>query len=348
MDGGCGLRFSPKFPKKIIQLSSPELVLKDTQKEFYSVNLDPSSFVPSVDDGANLLKLRFKEAENDPSFKYAASTYDFENEMIRDGLYGNGKRVITFSPLLNYNKIPLAEILSDLLQICQKEMNNPIEIEFAVNLDTPSGEPAIFNLLQIRPIVMNDQLINYDLENVRHEETIIFSDSALGNGSFQDLHDIVYVKPDTFDAAHSDKIAGLIEKINDKFISDKKNYILIGPGRWGSSDPWLGIPTKWAQLSAARVIIEAGLENYRIDPSQGTHFFQNITSFRIGYFTINPFVKDGYFDLEFLDSQPAVSENDFVRQVHFEDALRVEVDGKSNKGAIYKPLIINSEPDKNQ
>ncbi len=337
MDGGRGLRFSPKYPKKVIQLSSPELVLKDTQKEFYAVNLDPSSFVPAVDDGTNLLKLRFKEAEKDASFKYAASTYDLENEMIRDGLYGSGKRVITFSHILNFDKIPLAEILSDLLRICQKEMNNPIEMEFAVNMDTPSGEPAVFNFLQIRPIVLSEQLINFSLDQVVPEETIVYSESALGNGSFQELYDIVYVKPSAFDASQSEKIAGIIEEINDKFIREQKNYILIGPGRWGSSDPWLGIPAKWTQLSAARVIIEAGLENYRIDPSQGTHFFQNITSFRVGYFTINPYIKDGYFDHEFLDRQPAEMENDFVRQVHFENPLRVEVDGKSNKGVIYKP-----------
>ncbi|MFC2112716.1 PEP/pyruvate-binding domain-containing protein [Bacteroidota bacterium] len=348
MDGGAGLRFSPKYPKKILQLSSPELVLKDTQKQFFAVNLDLESFVPAVDDGENLLKLKFKDAEKDASFKYAASTYDFENEMIRDGIFGNGKRVITFSPLLNYNEIPLAEILSDLLQTCQKEMNNPIEIEFAVNLDTPSGEPAIFNFLQVRPIVLNDQQVNFSLDNIVPEETIIYSESALGNGSFPDLHDIVYVKPSVFDAAHSEKIAGMIEEINDSFIEQEKNYILIGPGRWGSSDPWLGIPTKWTQLSAARVIIEAGLENYRIDPSQGTHFFQNITSFRIGYFTINPFIDDGHYDLDFLDAQPAAMENDLIRQVHFENPLRVEVDGKKNKGVIYKPLIISDKPDKSQ
>jgi len=348
MEGGRGLRFSPKYPKKVIQLSSPDLVLKDTQKEFFAVNLDPFSFVPSVDDGANLLKIPFKEAEGDASFKYAASTYDFENEMIRDGLYGNGKRVITFSPVLNYNKLPLAEIISDLLEICRKEMNNHIEIEFAVNLDTPPGEPAIFNFLQVRPIVLNDQFIKFNLDNIVPEETIVYSESALGNGSFQDLHDIVYVKPSKFNASHSERIAGQVEELNDKFMKEEKNYILIGPGRWGSSDPWLGIPAKWTQLSAARVIIEAGLENYRIDPSQGTHFFQNITSFRIGYFTINPYIQDGFLDLDFLDSIPAVIENEFLRQVHFENSLRVEVDGKSNKGVIYKPLIISDKPDKSQ
>jgi DNA-binding response OmpR family regulator len=348
MDGGRGLRFCPKYPKKIIQLSSPEVTLKETQKDFLAVNLDPASFVPSVDDGANLLRIRFRDAANDASFKYAASTYDYENEMIREGFQGSGRPLITFSQVLNYGKIPLPEILSDLLQICQKEMNNPIEIEFAVNMDTPSGEPAIFNFLQIRPIVLNDQVISFNLDNVKKEETIIYSESALGNGSFIGLRDIIYVKPSAFNPSRSESMAATIEAFNEEFIREAKNYILIGPGRWGSSDPWLGIPTKWTQISAARVIVEAGLKNFRIDPSQGTHFFQNITSFGVGYFTINPFIEDGYFDTEFLDGLPAHSENDFVRHVRFSAPLKVEVDGKSHRGVIYKPSEVKAKPDKNQ
>lgn len=336
MEGGRGLRFSPKYPKKILQLSDPDLALKDTQKEFLAVNLDPSSFVPSVDDGANLLRMRFKAAEKDAPFRYAASTYDLDNHMIRDGLMSKGKRLVTFSQLLNYNAIPLADIICDLLKTGQEEMNNPIEMEFAVNMDTPNGHPAIFNLLQIRPIVLNDQSISFKLDDIKLEDTIIYAESALGNGRFEGLRDLVYIKPQAFDPANNDKIARLIEKINNEFREKRLNYILIGPGRWGSSDPWLGIPAKWAQLSEARVIIEAGLENYRIDPSQGTHFFQNITSFRIGIFTINPYNNDGFYDIEYLDKKPAVSENEYFRHVRFEKPLRIEVDGKSSKGVIYK------------
>ena len=207
MEGGTGLRFSPKYPKKILQLSDPEEVLKNTQKEFLAVNLDPSSFVPSVDDGANLLRLRFKAAENDASFRYAASTYDYENHMIRDGVLGQGKRVVTFSQMLNYHAIPLAQIITDLLETGQKEMNNPIEMEFAVNMDTPPGHPAIFNFLQIRPIVLNDQSISFNLDDVRQEDTIVYSESALGNGRFENLKDLVYIKPKAFNPANSEKIA---------------------------------------------------------------------------------------------------------------------------------------------
>jgi CheY-like chemotaxis protein len=336
MEGGRGLRFSPKYPKKILQLSDPDLALKDTQKEFLAVNLDPSSFVPSVDDGANLLRRPFKEAENDPSFRYAASTYDFESQMIRDGIFSKGKRIVTFSQLLNFNAIPLAEIIIDLLRTGQEEMNIPIEMEFAVNMDTPEGNPAIFNLLQIRPIVLNDQSISFKLDDIKIEDSIVYSESALGNGRFEGLKDLIYVKQQAFDPANNDKIARLIEKKNEEFRNKGRNYILIGPGRWGSSDPWLGIPAKWAQLSEARVIIEAGLENYRIDPSQGTHFFQNITSFRIGFFTINPYMNDGFYDIEYLDKLPALSENEYFRHIRFEKPLRIEVDGRANKGVIYK------------
>jgi hypothetical protein len=256
--------------------------------------------------------------------------------MIRDGVLGPGKRVVTFSQMLNYNAIPLAEIIADLLETGQKEMNNPIEMEFAVNMDTPPGHPAVFNFLQIRPIVLNDQSISFNLDDVRQEDTIVYSESALGNGRFENLKDLVYIKPTAFNPANSVKIAVQIEEKNDEFQAEGINYILIGPGRWGSRDPWLGIPVKWAQISAARVIIESGLENYRIDPSQGTHFFQNITSFRVAYFTINPFIRDGFYDTDYLENLPAATESEYFRHIRFDKSLRVEVDGKSNKGVIYK------------
>jgi hypothetical protein len=304
---------------------------------FFSLDMNQESFVPSVDDGINLFKLPIREAEKDRSFQFAASTFDLENNMIRDGLQGNGKRVITFSNVLNYNVFPLAEIMGTVLEIGQKEMNNPIEVEFAVNLDTPEGEPKIINFLQIRPIVLNDQGIRIDLGEVNTADSIVYSKSAMGNGNFRELSDFVYVRPDTFTSAASEKIAPMIEKINQKFISASKSYILAGPGRWGSTDPWLGIPVKWFQISAARVIIEAGLEKFRIDPSQGTHFFQNMTSFGVGYFTVNPYIGDGYYDVDFLSSQPVEFENEYIRHVRFDAPLLVRIDGKTSTGVIYKP-----------
>ncbi|MCG8410720.1 MAG: response regulator [Bacteroidales bacterium] len=336
VDGGISLRFSPKHPKKILQLSSPDMALKNTQKDFYALDMCPTRFVPSTDDGVNLMRCDIKQAEKDSSFKFAASTYDFQNNILRDGTIYEGKRVVTFANVLKYEKFPLAEILETLLEVGQKEMNNPIEIEFAVDLNVEKGDPYVFNFLQIRPIVNNDQYDDFDLDDVKQEETIISCESAMGNGQIDDIYDFVYVKPDSFNSLKSREIGDLISALNDKFIDENRNYVLVGPGRWGSSDPSLGIPVKWAHISQARVIVESGLENFRIDPSQGTHFFQNLTSFRVGYFTINPYINDGFYDLEYLNKQKAHFENEYLRHVRFKKPIKVQIDGKNNKGIILK------------
>ena len=260
------------------------------------------------------------------------------NNILRDGIIHPGKRVITFSNILQHKTFPLAEILTTLLEIGQREMNNPIEIEFAVNLETPAGTPKIFNFLQIRPIVHTEETHHINIDHIKPEDTIIYSDSALGNGVFKGIHDLVYVKPDSFNSTNNKNVAIEIEKINAGFIKKGQSYVLIGPGRWGSTDPWLGIPVKWPQISAARIIIESGLKNYRIDPSQGTHFFQNLTSFRVGYFTINPFINEGYYDVEYLNSLDAVYEDNFIRHVRFDQPLEIMIDGRKHKGVIIKPV----------
>jgi CheY-like chemotaxis protein len=336
VDGGVSLRFSPKYAKKVLQLSSPEIILRDTQKTFFALDMNPESFITSTDDSINLKRLKIKDAEADHSLKNVASVYDLENHVIRDGYNYEGKKVITFSNILNHGTFPLAEILQTLLAIGQKEMNLPIEIEFAVNLNVPEGAPGIFHFLQIRPIVESDQSSSIAIDSVIQEETIILSNSALGNGVFDWMHDLVYIKPESFDPAHSDQMALSVEKINSVLREEKKNYVLIGPGRWGSSDPWLGIPIKWPQISEARIIVESGLENYRIDPSQGTHFFQNLTSFGVGYMTINPYLKDGFYDLEYLNNQKAHFEDGFVRHIRFKTPIRIMIDGKTNRGVVYK------------
>lgn len=336
VEGGLSLRFSPKYPKKILQLSSPDAALRDTQKEYCALDLNIGSFVPSTDDGVNILKIDVKELENEPALKYVASTYDRTNNMLRDGIMQSGKRVITFANILQHKLFPLADILSTLLEIGQREMNNPIEIEFAVNLDTPAGTPKIFNFLQIRPIVHTEETHTINLDHVKSEDTLIFSESALGNGVFKGIYDVVYVKPESFNAANNKRIAVEIEKINSLFVKNGNGYVLIGPGRWGSTDQWLGIPVKWPQISAARIIIESGLKNYRIDPSQGTHFFQNLTSFRVGYFTINPYINEGTYDVDTLNRMNAVYEDDYIRHVRFENPLEIMIDGKKHKGVILK------------
>jgi hypothetical protein len=336
VEGGRGLRFSPSYPKKVLQLSSPDMALRETQKNFFALNLLPDAYQPSSDDSVNLLNLSVDDAENDGSLIQIASTYDFENNVIRDGTGLRGKKVITFSNILNHNTFPLADILKVCLETGQREMKKPIEIEFAVNLNRPKGEPMLFNLLQIRPIMDNREDAFIDIEETPGEKAIIFSNAALGNGNIKDLYDFVYVKPEKFHAANNPETAIIIGHLNDRMLQEKRNYILVGPGRWGSSDPWLGIPVKWTQISAARLIIESGLENYRIEPSQGTHFFQNLTSFRVGYFTINPFINDGIYDLNYLNALPAVYEDDTIRHVRFEHPLVVKIDGKNNRGVVYK------------
>jgi hypothetical protein len=337
VEGGQSLRFSPKYPKKILQLSSPEAALRDTQKEFCALDLNIDSFVPSTDDGVNILRIDIKDLNNETALKYVASTYDRNNNILRDGIIHPGKRVMTFANILQHKIFPLAEILSTLLEIGQREMNNPVEIEFAANLETPPGSPKIFNFLQIRPIVHTEETQSINLEHIREGDTIIYSEAALGNGLFKGIHDLVYIKPESFNASNNKSVAADIEKINSIFVKQAKSYVLIGPGRWGSTDPWLGIPVKWPQISAARIIIESGLKNYRIDPSQGTHFFQNLTSFRVGYFTINPYIKEGYYDVEYLNSLDVVFEDSYIRHVRFPNPLEIMIDGKTHKGVILKP-----------
>lgn len=338
VEGGISLRFCPKYPKKVLQLSVPELAIKDSQKEFYALDLDPEKFHSSTEETINLLKLTVKQAENDKALKYVASTYDYHDQVIRDGMHEGGKKLITFSSILKQNTFPLASILQKLLSIGQQEMNCQVEIEFSVNIDPSKEHSQVFYFLQIRPIVETQEKTQIKLEQHSDKETIIYSEHALGNGIIDNIFDVVYVKPQVFDPADTKLIAATVDKLNSQFIEQKKNYILIGPGRWGSSDPWLGIPVKWAQISAARLIVESGLKDFQIDPSQGTHFFQNLTSFGVGYFTINPFNKDGFYDVDFLKSQKEIFEDKYVRHVQFQQPVIVKIDGRHNKGIIYKPV----------
>ena len=340
VDGGMGIRFSPRYPKKVLQLSTPELALSETQRTIFALNLRPDSFLPDIDDTMNLLKLTIRDVESDPALKLVASTFYYDSHALLDGTMHKGKRIITFSQILNHNTFPLAEILQEVLEIGQREMNKPVEIEFAVDLDVPKEQPKLFSLLQIRPITGRRETIHLNPDTIRQEETILISKSALGNGIIKDIRDVIYIKPSSFNAAKTQEIARCLEKLNEKFLLEKRYYVLIGPGRWGSFDPWLGIPVRWPQISAARVIVESGLEHYRIDPSQGTHFFQNLTAFRVGYFTVNPYLNDGFYDVAFLDAQPALYEDEYIRHVRFEKNIRIEIDGKKTFGVVYKPGLL--------
>jgi hypothetical protein len=336
VDGGKSIRFSPKHPAKILQLSSPELTLRDTQKEFFALDLDPKSFVPSTSEDVNIIKLKISDAHDDKALKHIGSTYDFQNNIIKDSVMYEGKKLVTFANILKHKTFPLSQILIDFMEIGRREMNNHIEVEFAVNFPLNENENPVFSLLQIRPIIETDQEVNINIQNVKHEETILFSESVLGNGVYNNIRDIIYVKIDDFNSLNNIKIVDKIENLNKQFVENEENYILIGPGRWGSSDAALGIPVKWSQISGARIIVESNLSNYRIDPSQGTHFFHNLTSFRVGYFTINSFINDGSYDIGYLNKLECVYEDEFIRHVRFKNNLRIEIDGKTSKGVVYK------------
>ncbi len=335
VDGGLTLRVCPYHPTKVLQTSELDLALRETQTQFYALDTKNVGENFSIDDGFNIVKLPVKEAEKDGALNFIASTYDPYDMVIRDGLYPGGRKVITFANILQHDVFPLAALLRYAQKYGQEEMRRAVEIEFAVKLNP--DKTGTFYLLQIRPIVDSKEMLDEDLSLIRDEDTILRSNNSLGHGIISDIQDIVYVKTDNYTPSNNQLIAYDIEKWNRQFLDQDKNYILIGPGRWGSSDTWLGIPVKWPHISAARVIVEAGLTNYRVDPSQGTHFFQNLTSFGVGYFTVNPFRDDGVYDMAYLDSLPAVEETQYLRHVRFETPLVVKMDGKRNLGVVMKP-----------
>ena len=337
VDGGQTLRFSPRHPHNILQMSTMDFALRETQTRFYALDLKNLADQFSVDDSFNLLRLNLKDADADGSLKFIVSTYDPYDQVIRDGYYPGGRKILSFVNVLQHEVFPLADTLDQILHVGQDEMGRPIEIEFAVNIDPQNPGFATFYLLQVRPIVDNKEVMEEDLTLVEQEDTILTSTSVLGHGIVTDVQDIIYVKTGAFCSSNNQSIAYDIEKMNRQFTGEEKNYVLVGPGRWGSSDSWLGIPVKWPHISNARVIVECGLENYRVDPSQGTHFFQNLTSFGVGYFTINPFKGDGWFDEGYLNSLPAVEETEYLRHVRFDKPGVIKMDGKKSLGVVLKP-----------
>ena len=336
VDGGQTLRMSPYHPEKILQLSEMELALRETQTHFYALDMSHVSDDFKVDDGFNIKKLRVKEADKDGSLRYISSTYDPVDQIIRDGYYEGGRKIISLCGLFQHGILPFPQLLQMSMRYGEEGMRRPVEIELACNVnDDRTGE---FYLLQIRPIVDSKQVLDQDLSKISDDHCLLRAYHSLGHGISDDITDVVYVKTDEhFSAANNVTIAEQIERINRRFLEEGKNYILIGPGRWGSSDFWLGIPVKWSHISAARVIVEAGLENYRIDPSQGTHFFQNLTSFGVGYFTINPYNNDGIFRKDILDAMPAVEDTEYVRHVRFDTPVTIMMDGMKQEGVVLLP-----------
>lgn len=338
VDGGQTLRVCPYHPSQVLQTSEMDIALKETQTRFYA--LDMSQFCEDfkVDDGFNILKLKVKEAEKEGSLHYLASTFDPYDQVIRPGLYEGGRKIISFDGILNQGAFPLPEIMQMSMKYGAESMRRPVEIEFACNInEDKTGE---FYLLQIRPIVDSKEMLDEDITLIPDSKCILRSHNSLGHGILEDVTDVVYVKyDDNYSAMNNYYVADDIERINRKFLGEGRNYVLIGPGRWGSSDQYLGVPVKWPHISAAKVIVEVALKNYRVDPSQGTHFFQNLTSFGVGYFTIDTNIPEGggVIRKEILDAMPAIEETEYVRHMRFDKPMRILMDGMRQEGVVLLP-----------
>ena len=337
VDGGQTLRVCPYHPHQVLQTSETEMALRDTQTQFYALDMKHVDDDFRVDDGFNILKFRVKDAVEDQSLNYIASTFDPYDQVINDGVYETGRKLITFAGVLQYDVVPLPELMQLSMKCGSEAMRRPVEIEFACNIH--ADKTCDFYLLQIRPIVDAKEMLDEDVRVIPDADCLLRSHNSLGHGISEDVTDVVYVKyDDHFSAMNNFYVADDIERINRKFLAEGKNYVLIGPGRWGSSDHYLGVPVKWPHISAARVIVEVALKNYNIDPSQGTHFFQNLTSFGVGYFTVDTNTEGGGFvNKEILDAMPAVEETPYVRHVRFAHPMRILMDGKKQEGAVLIP-----------
>ncbi len=364
VDGGGGLRFSPRHPESVLQTSELSLALRDTQTRMYALDMKgderettltgekistPIASLANlrVDDGYNITKIRVQDLADKGALKYMVSTYDYRDNVLRDNDTGDGRKVVTFNNVLKHNVFPLAEAVDFMLTTGQREMQRPVEIEFAGMIDKTETSKGRLYWLQIRPIVDRKENVDEAVMATPDDQLLLKSGTALGHGNIEGVNTVVYVRPEKFSSSNNSLIAREVEKINRGFLERDEKYILIGPGRWGSSDTALGIPVKWPAISGAKLIVESSLPNYRIEPSQGTHFFQNLTSFGVAYFTIDTAKKTAQnseptaiYDVDFLNAQPAVYESDFIRIVTFQEPLVIGVNGLKGTGVVVKPAPI--------
>ena len=338
VSGGKVLRFSPSYPTILPDFSTSEEVLKNSQRELYVLDTSKKNFEYSEKDDVTLKKLNIEDIINDGTIESLTGTYDRNDGMIRDSFSSEGPHLVTFTSILKYETFPLASILKDILKIGQKGMGCPIEIEFAVTLGEDEISPPTFSILQLRPLVPSDEHneISFN-EDMNQKNVFIHSDKALGNGVIESVKDIVYVPPETFDSAKTVEIAGEVGKMNDKLSKSAKPYILIGPGRWGTFDRWLGIPVKWSQISGVSVMVETALKDFNIKPSQGTHFFHNITSRGIGYINTTFNSKNSFIDWEWINSKKPHKELTFVKHIRLSAPLTIRLNGRSGHAIIVKP-----------
>lgn len=340
VEGGNTIRFCPKYPKHLLQFFSTKETLKNAQQEFYALDLTGKleHNLKSIEDP--LVKLYdLSESEKDGTLYSVGSTYSSENDAVYDGVSREGLRVVTFAPILKHKIFPLPEILDLLLDIGSWGMGTPVEIEFAVNLHVPIGVRKEFAMLQMRPMVLSREVEELKIGEVKESDLICQSSQVLGNGAINGIHDIVVVDINKFERGKSKEVAMEVSKLNSRLLNERRPYLLIGVGRWGSIDPWLGIPVTWDQISGASVIVESGFKDFQVTPSQGSHFFQNLTSFRVGYFTVNYVDHQGFIDWDWLNNQQAFEEFNFTRHIRFEKSIAIRINGHENKGIILKPGV---------
>ena len=335
VDGEQVLRFSPKYPKNVLQTSTVDLAMRETQQSMLALSLSPERFKTSIDDAVNLERIPIHDCGQFESLKMIASTYDRENMRIVDSCYPDGPRIVTFAPQLKFNTFPLTAIIKELLDIAQQEIKTPVEIEFAVNLE---HDPQIFHVLQIRPISADSLTAKVEWENIDEEGAFLRSGNALGIGKTEDVCDIIYLRKETFNVLRTREMAQTLREWNNRMRSEGRQYLLIGYGRWGSQIPTLGVPVQWGDISEAKAIAECSLPEFRIEPSQGSHFFQNMTSFNVGYINVDPWARpltDAY-DQSVLDALPALAETDLLRHVRLDKPLEMYIDGFENKAIVKK------------
>ncbi len=335
--GGKCLTFSPRYPQNLVQFSSVDDILANSQTEFWALELEHAA--RDGDPSADLREVPFSLdiAEADGTLQMLGSTYSVDNNAVYDGLSRCGPRIVSFAPILKHGRFPLPGVLDQLMRIGEDALGRPVEIEFAVRLPKTPAEPADFGFLQLRPLVMSREGEDVRLEIVEPARLVCQSSQVLGHGRVQDLRDVVVVDFHRFERGQSFEVAQSVAHFNAKLSDSGTSYLLIGVGRWGSTDSWLGIPVAWDQISGARVIVESGFRDFRVVPSQGSHFFQNLTAFQIGYFTVNPDAGEGFVDWPWLAAQPAIEEHGCVRHLQFQSPLVVLMNGKTSEGVIFKP-----------
>jgi len=332
--GETCLRFCPRYPRHLVTFSSVDDALKNSQREFYALDLSDTEDPTRP---RSLGHYGLQVAEDDGTLTSVGSTYSPDNDVIYDGISRPGVRVVSFAPILKHNIFPLSDLLVELLKIGAESTGTQVEIEFAVNLSVPAGAPAEFGFLQMRPLALTREMEELEIGHVLTSQLVCRSARVLGNGKISDIRDVVVVDYHRFDRLKSPAVARDVARLNAELQAGGLPYLLIGVGRWGSSDPHLGIPVSWNQIAGARVIVEAGFRDFKVEPSQGTHFFQNITSCNVGYFTVNPQAGDGFVDWEWLSGQPLVTRTEFVDHVRLDQPVVIKMSGASGEGVILKP-----------